>query len=163
VTIYIAQTVVQGTRNILENGIRRARSRCQMRMNTRSRPMRTALGVDTSVSHTQPLHWPSANQMLFHDGCRIGRLNAPIPHRIRVDNHRWPVFALVQAAGFVDSHLARETCRFREPLQLCVQFALPVGRAGWPWRLFRPDVVADKDVTFKSRQSATLQFLLNSD
>jgi hypothetical protein len=62
------------------------------------------------------------------------------------------VFALIQAAGFVDAHLAAQPGGLGQLLQLCVQLAASVCSAGGARCTLGPDVVADKDVVFEYGQ-----------
>src|ERR1700722_13305229 len=67
-------------------------------------PMRTALCVHTFVSKAEPLHRPSAHQVLLHNFFSVFRLHVPVPDGIGIHHHRGPVLALVQASGLVDAH-----------------------------------------------------------
>jgi hypothetical protein len=86
-------------------------------------------------------------------------LHVSVPHGLWIHHHRRPVLALVQAAGFVDPHLAAQPGLARQLLQPRVQFACSIACARGPRRVSGADVVADKDVAFKYGQAA---ILLNS-
>jgi len=61
-------------------------------------------GVDAFLGQPQALDGLAANQMLLHNLRGVGRLHMAVPHRIGIDDDRRPVFALVEAAGFVNAH-----------------------------------------------------------
>ena len=118
--------------------------------------MRAGFGVDALIGQTQPLHGLAANQVLFHNLCRIFRLNVAVPDRLWIHDHGRPVFALVKASGLVDPHLAGQPGFLGQLLQLRVQFALSIGRTGRAWRTGGTCVVTDKYVVFENWQAAIL-------
>jgi len=120
-------------------------------------PVRTAFGIHALLGQPQPLHRPPPNQVLIHNLRRILNSYMPVPHRLRIHHHRWPMFALVQAAGLVDPHRRAQPRRLGELIQLGVQFAFAIAGARWPWCIGGPGIVADKDVTFKCGQRVFLQ------
>ena len=122
--------------------------------------MRTALRVHALICQAQPLHRPPAYKMFFHNLCRVLWPHMAIPNRFRINHHRRPVLALVQTAGFIDAHAARQSCGFRQLLQLRMQVALSVAGTRRARRTFGAHVVANKDVAFKWGQST---ILLNPD
>jgi len=118
--------------------------------------VRAALGIDAFISESQPLDGPSANQVLGNNFFRILGSNVAVPNRFRVNDHRWAMFALVEATRFVDAHPARHSCqpcRFRKLLQLWKQFAFAVRCAGTPRRSLGTNILADKHVTLKKCQN----------
>ena len=80
-------------------------------------------------------------------------LHIAIPDRLGIDHHHRPMFALVQAAGFVDAHPAAQSGRLGQLLQLCVQVAASIGGTGGARRARRACVAADKDVALKCGQA----------
>lgn len=118
--------------------------------------MRTTLRVDALFRHPQPLHRPPFHQVYFHDFRRILRTHIPVPHRFRVNHHCRPVFALVQAAGFVDPHLISQSRLSRQLLQPSVQFALSILGARWTWCIGRTRIVTNEYVALVHRQLAGL-------
>ncbi len=115
--------------------------------------MRAAWRVQAFLGHTQPLDWPAGNQVLGDNLRRIPWLDVAVPDRFGIDHHHRAVLALVQAAGFVDAHVAAEACRLHLLLQLGVQAAASVARTGAPRRALGPRVAADKDMTLKCGQT----------
>ena len=91
--------------------------------------MRTALGVQAFIGNTQPLYRTAGNEMLGNDLFGILRLDASVPHGIRINHDRRAMLALVQAAGLIDPHFAAKTGLFRQLLEAGVQFALSISRA----------------------------------
>jgi hypothetical protein len=63
------------------------------------------------------------------------------------------VFALIEAQGFVNADAVGKSGGFSQLLQLGVQLAFAVGGAGRAGSVGRTDVVANKDMAFKRRQS----------
>jgi hypothetical protein len=122
--------------------------------------MRAALGVDASIGKSQPFDGTTAHQVLLHDLRGVRRLHMAVPHGLRVNHHRGPVFALVQAHGLIDTHGCAQAGRLRQLLQLGVEFAFSVGGAGRPWSIGGAGVVANKDVAFKRGQAV---FLLDTE
>jgi hypothetical protein len=88
--------------------------------------MRAGLCVDALIGQTQPFDRPPGDQMLGDNLRRIFGLDVPIPDRLGVNDDRRAVFALIQAAGFVDAHFAGKPCGLGKLLQLRVQFAASV-------------------------------------
>jgi hypothetical protein len=131
--------------------------------------VRTGFGVDALISQAQPLHRPAADQVLLYDLRRIFGLDVPVPNRLGIHHHRRPVFALVKAPGLVDPNLAGKAGFLGQLLQLRVQLALSIGRAGGTRRIRGARIVADKNVVFKNWQAMILRscgfalsFLLSS-
>ncbi len=91
--------------------------------------MRTALRIQALVCNAQPLHWPSAYQMLRHNLVGIFRLHIPIPDRLGIHHHRWTMLALIQAARLVDPYPAAQPGFFGQLIQPRMQFALSIGCA----------------------------------
>ena len=82
--------------------------------------MRTAFRIDALFGQPQTLYRPPVDQVLLHDFRGIFWLHMPIPYRFRINHHRWPVLALVQAAGLVDANRASQPCSLGDLLQLRV-------------------------------------------
>jgi len=118
--------------------------------------MRTALRIDALLRQPQPLHRPSAHQVLIHYLLRVRRLHMPVPNSIGINHHHRPVFALIQAAGFVHANFAAQPRGLRKLLKLGKQFALPIGCARRPRCIGGPDIMANKDVALKNWQAVFL-------
>jgi hypothetical protein len=118
--------------------------------------MRAAFRVHAPIGEAQPFHRPPANQVLGDNLFRILRLHVAVPHGVWVNHHSGTVLALVKAAGLVDPHLSAESSLARELLQPRMQAAGSIGCARWPRRIHGPNVMADKDVTFKRGQAVIL-------
>jgi hypothetical protein len=120
----------------------------------------TAVGagfcVDALFGQAQALDGMAAYQVLFHDGRGVRGLQVAVPDGIGVNDDRRPMFALVEAAGFVDADFDAEAGGFGELLQLCEELAFSVGSAGRAGRIGGTGVLADKDVTFKCGQAVFL-------
>ena len=123
-------------------------------------PVRTAFGIHALLGQPQPLHRPPPNQVLIHNLRRILNSYMPVPHRLRIHHHRWPMFALVQAKGFVDANGGAQSGGFSQLLQLGVEIAFAVRGAGRARRIGGSSVVADKNVMLKRGQAV---FLLGAD
>ena len=117
--------------------------------------MRAAGGIQASLGQAQPLYRAAIYQMLGDDLLDILRLYEAVVDRFRIDHQRWPVFALIQAAGLVHSHSVAQTGGSDAIFHAGVNLALAVGSAGRPRRLRCPEIGADKDVAIKSRQRET--------
>jgi hypothetical protein len=118
--------------------------------------MRAAFGIDALFGDSQPFHRAAAHQVLSNNFFGVFRPYIAVPHGIRINHHRGPMLALVQAAGFVDPHLRTKSSFSRQLLQPCVQFAFSILRAAGPRRIGGADIMADKNVTFERRQAAIL-------
>jgi hypothetical protein len=66
------------------------------------------------------------------------------------------VFALVQAHGFINAHYRAQPGGLRQLLQLRMEFAFSICRAGRPGSIGRAGIVANKDVAFKRGQAVFL-------
>lgn len=121
--------------------------------------MRAALGIQALIGDPQPLDRPAANQVLLHNRSRIFGLHAAVPDRLRIDHDHRAMLTLVQAPCLVDSHPRSQPGSLCKLLQLRVQLALSVRGAGWPRRIGRTSVVANKNMALKQRQA---MFLLES-
>src|SRR6266702_8459918 len=115
--------------------------------------MRAALGVDALLGQPQAFYRPAMDEMLFHDLGGILRPHMAIPDRFGIDHHRWPVLALVQAAGFVDAHLRPQPGSLGQLRQLRVKFALSISGAGRAEGAFRAHVMTNKHMVFKYGQT----------
>jgi hypothetical protein len=109
-----------------------------------STPMRAILHIDTLLSQPQPLHRSTRNQVLRDYFLGIFRLHVSVPNRVRVNDDRWPVLALVQAAGFVDPHLIAQSRLAAQLLQPRMQLAFSVAGAAGPRRVGGALVMTDK-------------------
>ena len=118
--------------------------------------MRATLGVDAPLSQSQPLDRTSADEVLLHDLGSIRGLHMAVPHSLRINHYGRPVFALVQAHGFIDAHRRAQPGGFRQLLQLGMEFAFSVGCAGRSRSIGGAGVVANKDVAFKRGQAVFL-------
>jgi len=132
-------------------------------MPARLSPMRATFGIQALLGHAEPLHGAAAHQVLFDDCSGIGRLDIAVPDGLGIDDDGWSVLALVQAAGLVDADAGAEAGGFGQLLQLGMQFALAVGRAGRARCAFGADVMADKDVAFKRWQTGTSWIRVSPD
>ena len=97
--------------------------------------MRAGLGIQALLGHAQPLHRPAAHQVFRHNLGGVLRAHVAVPDGLRVNHHRGPVLALVQAAGFVDPHPAAQPGLLGQLLQPRVQIAFSIGGAGGPRRI----------------------------
>ena len=120
--------------------------------------MQTALSIHASIRQPQPLHRPPMHQVLFHNLRRIRSLHMAIPNGFGINDNRGPVFALIQAARFVDPHRRPEPSGLRELLQLREELALAIAGTRWPRCVRGTSVLADKDMMFKRRQAIILLF-----
>jgi hypothetical protein len=66
------------------------------------------------------------------------------------------VLALIETAGLVDAHLARETGLLRQLLQARMQLAFSISSAGGAGRIRGARVKANEYMMFKSRQENDL-------
>ena len=122
--------------------------------------MRACFRVDALLGHAQALNGPAANQMLLDDLRGVRRLHMAVPDGLGIDHNRWPMFALVQAKGFVDANGGAQSGGFSQLLQLGVEIAFAVRGAGRAGRIGGSSVVADKNVMLKRGQAV---FLLGAD
>jgi hypothetical protein len=61
------------------------------------------VGVDAALGQQQSFYRTPRQQMRGNNFIHIGFSDMPIPDGFRVDDHGWPMFTLVQAAGLVDA------------------------------------------------------------
>jgi len=120
----------------------------------------TAVGagfcVDALFGQAKALDGMAAYQVLFHDGRGVRGLQVAVPDGIGVNDDRRPMFALVEAAGFVDADGRTEAGRLGKLLQLGEELAFSVGSAGRAGRIGGTSVQTDKNVTFKCGQAVFL-------
>jgi hypothetical protein len=124
-----------------------------------SASMWTALRVQALVGNAQPFDRPAANQVLCDDLGRVFGPHAAIPDGLRVDHHRGPMLALVQAAGFVNAYSSSETSFFCQLLQTSVQVAFSIGRAGRSGCIGGAGIMTDKNVVLEYGQTGLLCYL----
>jgi hypothetical protein len=116
-------------------------------------PVRAGLGIDAFVGKLQALDRASGNQVLLNNFGGVCGLDAAVPDRLRVDNDGGAVLALVQAERFVDADAVGNSGSFGQLLQLGVQFTFAIAGARWAGRAGGANVMANKDVMLKGRQS----------
>jgi len=118
--------------------------------------MGAGLGVEAFVGEAEAFHRAAADEVLVDDfGC-VFRADMAVPDSLRVDDDGGAVFALIEAAGFVDADAGAEACGFDELLNGDVEFALAIGVAGGTWGVLGASVGADKDVALKWGQAVLL-------
>ena len=122
--------------------------------------MRAGFGVDAFVGEAEAVDGAAGYQMLADDLGGVGGLHAAVPGCVRVDDDGGAVLALIEAERLVDAHGGGEAGFARELRELCMEFALAVGSAGWARRTGGADIVADEDVAFERGQTV---FLLDSE
>jgi hypothetical protein len=106
-------------------------------------------GVEALVGQAEALDGATMDEVLFDNFRCVFRTHTAIPDGIGVDDDHGAVFALVQAAGFVDTHTVAETCGFGALLEFRVQVAGSIGGAGGTRCADGTGVVTDKDMVFK--------------
>ena len=110
-------------------------------------------GIQTFVRQHQPLNLVSAQQVLLDDLGDVFRPYKPVPHRLRINDHRVPVFALVEAARFICPDADVQPRRPDLILEDAVKLSFALTGARWTCRAGFPVVCADKNVAFEFRQS----------
>jgi len=118
--------------------------------------VRAAFRIDALVSQPQPLYRLPSHQMLFHDSRRVIRTHVAIPDCLGINHHGRSVFALIQAAGFVNSNRISQPGGLCQLLQLSEQFTLAISRTRWARSTFRANVMTHKDVVLEWRQKILL-------
>ncbi len=118
--------------------------------------MRTGFGIEAIFGDAQSLYGTAGDQMFGDDFGGVSGLHVAVPNRIRVDDHRGAMFALIEAPGFVDAHAPGESRLFAELLKAGMQFAFSVTGAGRTGRFRRADIVAYEDMAFKPWQTGIL-------
>ena len=115
-----------------------------------SRLMGTTLHIQARVRNHQPLHGPISDNMLIQNFIHICSRHPAIPHGVRIHHHRRPVLALIEASGFVGTHLSFQSpCRHAGLKQL---MNLGSSRIARSFRVsFRPLIGAYKNVSLKLR------------
>ena len=76
--------------------------------------------IHAAVGETQPFYRTSAYEVFRYNFFGILGSHVAVPHGFRVNHHGWPMFALVQASGFVDTHFSAEPGISRKLLQTAV-------------------------------------------
>jgi hypothetical protein len=115
--------------------------------------MGARFGVDAFVRKAETLDGTAADEVLVDNGLGVFGLYVAVPDRVWVDDNVGAMLALIETEGFVDTDAGREAglpCQLREA---GVQFALPIGGAGWARRTCGAGVMADEDVAFKRGQA----------
>jgi hypothetical protein len=115
--------------------------------------VRTRPGVDTFIGQPQTRYGLSAYEVLLYNFRGVFGPDAAIPDRFGIDHDGWAMFTLVEAHRFVDPDLVAQSRGLGQLLQLGVQIALAISRAGRARRAIGTDVVADKDVILEWRQT----------
>jgi hypothetical protein len=117
----------------------------------------TGSGVKAFGWKDQAMHGFPAQDVRGYDLIEVILGNMAIPHRIGIDDHRWPVLALVEASGLVCTNGAADAV-FGEPfLQFLLELAM-TGRITASSRMvFVALVGANKNVLGKIRHHFRLQ------
>jgi hypothetical protein len=111
--------------------------------------VRAGFGVEAGFGDTEAFDGAAGDEVLGDDFIGIFRLDAAIPDGIGVDDNGGAVFALVEAAGFVDADTTGKAGLAGELREAGVEGALAVSGTGWTGRIGRADVMADEDVAFE--------------
>ncbi len=93
-----------------------------------STAMRAVFRIHAAVGETQPFHRTSAYKVFRYNFFGVFGPHVAVPYGFRVNHHGRPMFALVQASGFVDTHFSAQSGISRELLQPAVQGAGSIGR-----------------------------------
>ncbi len=115
--------------------------------------------MDTFLRKNQPLHRLPSDEMLLHDGIHILGLHKAIPDLFGIDDHRRSMFALSQAAGFIDPDTALQACSIRLFLQKPMQFSFSVHRTRGTGTARFAVVGTNEDVVFQIRQEGEAPFI----
>jgi hypothetical protein len=84
-------------------------------------------GIDAAFGQQQPFDRTPRHQMGGNNLIHIGFRDMPIPDGFRIDDHRWPMFALVQAAGLVDADASLQAGHIHSVLEPRLQLRFAVG------------------------------------
>jgi hypothetical protein len=117
--------------------------------------------VHATIGQSKTLDWTAAYDVRFDDLAHVGNRHAAVPHAVGIDDDRWTVFTLVEAAGLIGAHgcLNARLCqsRFEGPLQ--------ISPSGWiaasPGMAVDTLIAAHKDVFRKIRHETNLALALN--
>jgi hypothetical protein len=111
-----------------------------------ARTMRTNLRIQAGICNNQPLNRPAIADMRIKNLIHIGRRNASVPNRVRVNNHSRAMFTLIKTSGLIGPHPRLKPARRQPRLEQTMQRRLVPGIAA-PSRVIRRTLVsADKDV-----------------
>src|SRR3954469_16531495 len=123
--------------------------------------VRTCCRIQAALSDDQPAYRLVANDVRVHDLVQVLFTHAAIPNRFRIDDHVWPVLALIKTAGFIRTDFSFEPS-FRE---LCLQGFLQLSLATWIAAPARTGSIAhvraDEYVSFKFRHLYASAFPLS--
>ena len=73
--------------------------------------MRANRRVDTFIRQPQTLDRPLMNDVRFDNFRHVFGFDAAVPNCFRVNNHGWPVLALIQTTGFVGANGGLQSAR----------------------------------------------------
>jgi hypothetical protein len=105
--------------------------------------------IDAAIRQLQSLHWTAIHDVRRHNLFHIGRIYKAVPDRLRVDHHRRPVLALIQASRFIRAHLGAHTGFGQLLLEKSLEIAFPGRIARSPRMPLGPLVTTYKDVVQK--------------
>lgn len=118
--------------------------------------MRTTCRINAGIRQNQPFDGFAAQNVRFDDLVDIGHRDAPIPHRVGINDQVGPMFALVQTAGFIRSDPMFQATIGQLLLEYPLQFASPSRITGWAGTAFGTLVNTDKDVLLELRHREDL-------
>lgn len=90
--------------------------------------MFTGFGVNAGIGQQQSFYRAPSQKVRCNNFIHVRLRDMPIPDGFRIDDNRWPVFTLVQAASFVDADTtfkARSIHCLLEP-RLQLRFAIGI-------------------------------------
>jgi hypothetical protein len=102
--------------------------------------------VDALLREDEALHRPAPHEVALHDLRHVLHLHASVPHRLRIDDDRRAVFALVEAPRGVGADRLLEPAPANLLLEAVPEALAPVGVAGPARVLGGTAVDADEDV-----------------
>ena len=89
--------------------------------------MFTGFGVNARIGQQQSFYRAPSQKVRGNNFSHVRFRDVPIPDGFRIDDNRWPVFTLVQAAGFVDADTSLETGRIHRLLKPRLQLRFAIG------------------------------------
>src|SRR5581483_11437015 len=108
--------------------------------------MLTCGRVDTRVGQHQPSHRAPVANVLLNDLVGVCFADTSVPDCLGINDHGWPVLALIEASGLIGSHATAQSVFHQLAFEHFLQVRAAIRRAASAGMARGPLIAANEDV-----------------